>query len=435
MNKVKQNSTSYRKCGADLDSKTLSSEWNSIDWDKAYKVINRIESRIAKAYTKNNLNLVKKLQYLFVDNYYVKAMVVREISKGFEAGILGIDKCLWNKPDILMKSVHELNKKLYKCKKTKNVYLDKLNGEKVKVIVPTMHDRAMKLIFTKSLESIWNEKQDNINSVRNMIYRSFNRGKSKFFCYSINSYLNEKNYLWLLNNILIDKKVLSEFLSKGVLSENNVSAIYGVKSVFNCLEIQLLKCIFEALKKKLDETFIQDIFIYKNKMVIIWNKDNNIDISKEFIESLFSEINLNIHINEVQQGDIDNTYLEFFGWKYRKYNGKLNVNISKDCKLEIYEGIRKIIYTNRASSQDELIVKLNKKIKLAKRLYWGDKVNKVDFNSIDGVIYKQLWSWSIRRHGKQSKAKVKDKYWKNENCSYNFCTSEHKLIKFSKRNC
>jgi len=122
MNKVKQNSTSYRKCGADLDSKTLSSEWNSIDWDKAYKVINRIESRIAKAYTKNNLNLVKKLQYLFVDNYYVKAMVVREISKGFEAGILGIDKCLWNKPDILIKNVHELNMILEKGKKTKNVY-------------------------------------------------------------------------------------------------------------------------------------------------------------------------------------------------------------------------------------------------------------------------------------------------------------------------
>jgi len=50
--------------GEKLENMQLKDQWNSIDWKKVEKHVNRLQTRIAKAVREGKWNLVKRLQYL-----------------------------------------------------------------------------------------------------------------------------------------------------------------------------------------------------------------------------------------------------------------------------------------------------------------------------------------------------------------------------------
>jgi RNA-directed DNA polymerase len=57
----------------------LKLQWNDIDWKKAIKSINRLQTRITKAVKEGKWHLVKRLQYLLTHSFYAKLLAVRTI--------------------------------------------------------------------------------------------------------------------------------------------------------------------------------------------------------------------------------------------------------------------------------------------------------------------------------------------------------------------
>lgn len=71
------------------DSRLLAMQWKTINWKKAEQEVNRLQARIAKAVQRKKWNLAKRLQYLQVHSFYVKALTVRrQMEKGGDVQIL-----------------------------------------------------------------------------------------------------------------------------------------------------------------------------------------------------------------------------------------------------------------------------------------------------------------------------------------------------------
>ena len=62
------------------DAPSLSRQWNSIDWKEAEKNVRHIQGRISKAYSEGRTSLAKRVSYLLVNSFHVKALAVKRVS-------------------------------------------------------------------------------------------------------------------------------------------------------------------------------------------------------------------------------------------------------------------------------------------------------------------------------------------------------------------
>jgi len=60
----------------------LRNQWNSIDWNKVEKHVNRLQVRITKAVIEGKWWLVKRLQYLLTHSYFAKLLATRKHPSG-----------------------------------------------------------------------------------------------------------------------------------------------------------------------------------------------------------------------------------------------------------------------------------------------------------------------------------------------------------------
>ena len=66
--------------------------WKSIDWNIVKTVVNKLQSRIAKAVSENRINLAKKLQYLLARSHYAKVLAVKRVTSNKGKRTSGVEK-------------------------------------------------------------------------------------------------------------------------------------------------------------------------------------------------------------------------------------------------------------------------------------------------------------------------------------------------------
>jgi len=130
-------------------------QWKSIDWNIVKAVVNKLQSRIAKAVLENRINLVKKLQYLLAKSHYAKLLAIKRVTSNKGKRTSGIDKQLWTTESLKYKNALLLTNKSYKSKPLKRIYIDKDGGKKKRPLgIPTMYDRAMQALYLLTLDPV-----------------------------------------------------------------------------------------------------------------------------------------------------------------------------------------------------------------------------------------------------------------------------------------
>ena len=66
-------------------------EWHSINWDKAHKLVRRLQVRIAKAVSEGRWNKVKALQRLLAHSFSGKAVAVKRVTENHGKKTPGVD--------------------------------------------------------------------------------------------------------------------------------------------------------------------------------------------------------------------------------------------------------------------------------------------------------------------------------------------------------
>jgi RNA-directed DNA polymerase len=149
--KKQQGNGVQTKCAS---SQQATGSWTDIEWDKCARRVKKLQSRIVKAQKEKRYGKVKCLQRILVTSFDAKALAVKRVTSNKGKRTAGVDHVKWTTPAQKMQAILSLKRKGYKPKPLKRVYIDKGNGKKRPLGIPTMQDRAMQALYLMALEPV-----------------------------------------------------------------------------------------------------------------------------------------------------------------------------------------------------------------------------------------------------------------------------------------
>lgn len=400
--------------------------WKHIIWRKVESHVRRLQVRIAKAIKLGRYNRAKALQWILTHSFYAKCLAVRRVTQSKGKNTSGVDRVLWKTPTQKMKAALSLKRRGYKSLPLKRKHIPKKNGKLRPLGIPTMTDRGMQALHLLGLDPISETLADKNSygfrpkrSLHDAIQQCFillGRKQSSQWILEgdIKACFDKISHKWLLDNSMMDKTILEQWLKTGFMEENtfhNTSEGVpqgGVASP-TCANMALdgLEKAVSSLSQKDDTVhFVRyaDDFICTAKtketleqkvlpVIINFLKERGLELSMEKTK-----------ITNIQEG------FDFLGFNLRKYKGKLLIKPGKKGIQAFLNDIRETIKSMASSKTSDLIRILNSKIR-----GWANHnrhvVAKETFTFIDSQIFSALWSWAKRRHPNKNISWIRNKYF------------------------
>lgn len=445
------------------DTKTLSNQWDIIDWKQVEKDVNRLQTRIAKATVNGDKNKAKRLQYLLTHSFSAKAYAVRKVTTNKGKNTSGVDKKLWSTSASRMKAVLSLTDKHYKAKPLKRVYIAKKGKNKKRPLgIPTMYDRAMQTLYALALEPIAETTGDNISF-------GFRRGRSakdaceQIFCIlarkcsptwilegDIKGCFDNINHEWLQAKIPMDKRIMKQFLKSGFIYEGelfptNTGSPQGgaISSLYANMTLDGLEKLIQDKYHRNSKGKIENHYRAKTKVNMVRYADdfiitaNTKEVAEE-LKAIVSEFldarGLILSEEKTKITHIDKGF-DFLGWTFRKFKGKLIIKPSKDSIKNLIEKCSTIILKEgKASTQSDLIRRLNQVIR-GWTNYHKHVVASQAFSYVNNTLYHLLHYWAKHRHPNKNKWWRLNKYWhEKDGKRWLFMTDECSLINLRRIN-
>jgi RNA-directed DNA polymerase len=129
-------------------------QWQSIDWKAVESHVLKLQMRIAKATREGKHSKAKALQWVLTHSRAAKLLAVKRVSQNKGSNTPGIDGVIWNTDARRMTAVNQLNRKGYRAKPLRRVYIPKKNGKLRPLGIPCMIDRAQQALYLLALEPI-----------------------------------------------------------------------------------------------------------------------------------------------------------------------------------------------------------------------------------------------------------------------------------------
>ncbi|WP_051035598.1 group II intron reverse transcriptase/maturase [Fischerella muscicola] len=132
-------------------------DWNSVNWKSANRVVRRLRQRIFKATKDGDLTRVRNLQKLLMRSYSNIVLSVRRVTQ-LNSGkkTAGVDKLLVLTPTARGTLVDILTKFIpWKPLPVKRVYIRKSNAKQRPLSIPCIIDRCLQAIVKNALEPYW----------------------------------------------------------------------------------------------------------------------------------------------------------------------------------------------------------------------------------------------------------------------------------------
>lgn len=274
-------------------------DWENIDFLKAENYVKKLQKRIAIAFSNDDFDKMTYLQHTLIHSFYAKALAVRTVTSNKGKNTCGIDNILWDTPEKKFQAVFELNRRGYKSKPLKRIYIPKSNGNKRPLGIPTMKDRAMQTIYKFALEPIaeasgdensfgFRKNRSAKDAVRKCIEILSGNSNQWVLKTDIESCFENISHEWVLNHIPLDKKVLYQFLKSGYL-EGSIyhSADKGIPQGGSISSV-ICNMVLDGIECCLLNKFGKDVHMirYADDIIIV------ADSFSFLVQSIVPEINL-----------------------------------------------------------------------------------------------------------------------------------------------
>lgn len=435
--------------------------WQTINWQKLERRVYKLQNRIYQAARRGDVKTYRKLQKLLLKSWYAKVLAIRRISqdnKGKKtAGVDGIKSLNPKQRMTLAENLHMD----YKAKPLRRVWIPKPGRkEKRPLGIPTMYDRALQTVAKMALEPEWEAKfepnsygfrmgrscHDAIEAIFNTISQKpkyvldadiaqcFDKINHKALLNKINTFpqLRRQIRAWLKAGT-IDAQGFSETV-EGTPQGGTISpllaniALHGIEErVKQYAETLDMRYGNGNLMSKRDRRYSLSLIRYADDFVVLHKDKEVIHKCQGIISDWLKEIGLRIKpektriahtLEEYQRNEPGFDFLGFnvkqykVGKTHSKQGYKTLITPSKKSINSHLEEITDVIRSCKARTQDELICRLNPKIKGWSN-YYSTVTSKETFNKMDCIIFLKLKAWATRRHNSKGKKWVMKKYWKS----------------------
>lgn len=431
------------------DNKELEQQWQLIDWETAQTYVNRLQVRIAKAVKAEKWSKVKRLQYLLTHSYYAKLLSVKKVTTNKGKKTPGIDGEIWSTSAAKMKAVYELTDVKYKAKPVRRVFIEK-KGKKEKrpLGIPCMYDRAMQALHTLALEPIAEITADR-NSFGFRSGRCAQDASAEIFGVlsqkraaqyilegDIKGCFDNISHQWMMDNIPMEKKILSQFLKAGYAYKGDLYPTENGAAQGSVIGPTLANMTLDGLQEKLYGHFRKtkrqankhkvNFIRFADDFIVTAANKQIAEEARSLIEEFLTPRGLELSeqktvITEIHQG------FDFLGWTFRKYKDTMIIKPSRKSVRSVFTNVHDIIKKGIAGKQDDIIIHLNPVLR-GWANYHQSVCAKATFQRMGHQTFLYLWAWAKRRHPDKGRHWRKDRYWENmDTRAWVFKTETHTL--------
>jgi RNA-directed DNA polymerase len=411
------------------------SHWKQIDWSKCERHVRRLQARIVKATREGRWGKVQTLQRLLTHSFSGKALAVKRVTENQGKRTPGVDNVRWSTPATKLSAIRSLKRRGYRPLPLRRVYIPKANGKQRPLGIPTMKDRAMQALYLLALEPIaetaadpnsygFRPERSTADAIEQCFKALGKKGSSSWVLEGdIKGCFDHISHKWMLQNVLMDKLLLHQWLKAGYVEKRNLFPTEAGTPQGGIISPTLANMTLDGLEKRLAEHFPKGksggsksryprvhLIRYADDFIITGESKELLENEvRPLVEAFLEERGLTLspdktHITHISVG------FDFLGQNLRKYNGKLLTKPSKKNTHAFLEKVRRIINMNKSVAQAKLIGMLNPVIR-----GWANyhrHITAADaFKRMDHEIGGHLWQWAKRRHPDKPRQWVKERYF------------------------
>lgn len=407
--------------------------WHSIDWNRAESHVRRLQARIVKATQQERWNKVKTLQRLLTRSFSAKAIAVKRVTTNSGKKTPGVDGEIWDTPEQKAEAIQRLQHRGYQPQPLRRSYIDKANGKKRPLGIPTMLDRAMQALHLLALDPVaetladpssygFRKERSATDAITHCALILAKRDSAQWILEGdIKSCFDQISHDWLLANIPLDKSILEKWLKAGYMEQGTFFDTKDGTPQGGIISPVLANMALDGLQALLQQHFPTNqkktprpkvnLIRYADDFVITGSSKELLETQvKPLVEHFLSERGLELSQEKTCITHIDEGF-DFLGQTIRKYDGKLLTKPSKKSIKKLMDKITQVLRTNRQAPAGLLITRLNPIIR-GWAMYHRHGTSKQTFSKIDAKIFNLLWRWIKRRHPNKGKRWMKAKYFK-----------------------
>jgi RNA-directed DNA polymerase len=396
--------------------------------------VRRLQIRIAKATRDQDRRRVKALQRFLVHSFAAKALAVKRVTENDGKRTPGVDGEIWTTPVAKWNAIQRLDSRALRPQPLRRVYIPKRGSRTKKrpLGIPAMIDRAQQALHLQGLEPVAETRadphsygfrrgrgtQDAIERVFNLLAR---RDTAPWILEGdIKACFDQIRHGWLESHVLMDKKVLSDWLKAGYVESGKLFPTTAGTPQGGIASPTLANIALDGLEAALAERFSPTGLAQRKLRVrLVRYADDFIitGISKELlerevkpcVEAFLAERGLELSQEKTKITHISEGF-DFLGQNVRKYDGKLLIKPSAKNVKAFLDKVRETIRKNRSAKQENLIGLLNPMIR-GWANYHRHVVSKKTYAMVDYHIWQSLWRWARRRHPTKSCGWVQRRYF------------------------
>jgi RNA-directed DNA polymerase len=444
------NAISEMACASSGESLT----WNSIDWTKCQRNVEKLQARIVKATKEGRRGKVRALQWLLTHSLGGKALAVKRVTENKGKRTPGVDGEIWSTPAAKTRAMLSLGRRGYQPQPLRRVYIPKSNGKLRPLGIPTMKDRAMQALHLLALDPVSETTADRNSygfrkgrAARDALGQCFlllcrPEASPKWVLEAdIKGCFDNISHDWMLQHIPMDKLVLRKWLEAGFMEKARWFPTKAGTPQGGIASPTLANMVLDGLEERLSGRFTKigknphpkvRLVRYADDFVITGATQETLEKAKAEVEAFLSERGLSLSPEKTKIVHISEGF-DFLGFNIRTYGGKLLIKPSKDAQLRVHRKVREIIRENKAQEQQNLIGMLNPVI-TGWTNYYRHVVSARAFNKLDNVLWKALWRWAQRRHHGKGRRWIVDRYFHSiSSRSWVFACESGKEPRYSKR--
>lgn len=424
---------------------TRKADWSTIDWHACTCEVRKLQARIAKAVQQGRWRKVKSLQWLLTHAFSAKALAVRRVTENQGKHTAGVDGVTWSTPQEKSEAIDSLKRRGYRPKPLRRVYIPKANGKRRPLSIPVKKDLAMQALYKLALEPIAETTGDQnsygfrigrctADAIEQVFNLTAKKGATPWILEGdIKACFDEIGHAWMLKNICIDKRILTQWLKAGYIEKGKLFPTEAGCPQGGILSPVLANMALDGLEELLG-VFYGSITLDKNRNrarqeqvhlvryaddFIITGKNKEVleQEVKPLIREFLAERGLRLSEEKTRITHISEGF-DILGQHVRKYHigtakEKLLITPAKKNAKAFLAEIRDVVRALKSTTQETLIRLLNPKI-TGWANYHRHVVASKAFAAVDHQIWKALWRWARRRHPQKGKRWIVDRYFHQE---------------------